>query len=440
MWPLPGRPTAGAGVPLARRGGGKRAKPKFGPSSARENRRVRGVVVQSDRDTGNPCSRHRKAVDVPSCRFCAGPLRAHVRRSRHVAAVRELRAGRPARRRWSRSTRSTRASASSCLLVQLEEFVTRRAHLQRVRLLLVVLRLVGRARARLRGDGRATASGSTRTASWSSSRATTATCCSTSSTAAFRCSASSPPRTSPRPPASAASTPIVEFFGRELGGARSPTTGRRRTCWSANNVLAQVPDLNDFVGGMEPLLAPGGVVTSSSRTCCGSSRTTSSTRSTTSTSRTSRSSRPARSSRRTASRSSTSTSCRRTAARCGSTRSGPASRRHPVSERVEALAERERALGFDTLEGYAAFAEQVMETKRQLLEFLIERRREGKRDRRLRRARQGQHAAQLLRHPDRPARLHGRPQPVQAGHVPAGHAHPDPPPGRARRRPGPTTS
>ena len=51
----------------------------------------------------------------------------------------------------------------------------------------------------------------------------------------------------------------------------------------------------------------------------------------------------------------------------------------PVSARVTELAERERALRFDRLEGYAGFASRVMETKWRLLEFLIECRREGKR-------------------------------------------------------------
>ena len=38
---------------------------------------------------------------------------------------------------------------------------------------------------------------------------------------------------------------------------------------AANNVLAHVPDLNDFVGGMKLLLAPAARSPSSSRTCCG---------------------------------------------------------------------------------------------------------------------------------------------------------------------------
>jgi hypothetical protein len=57
----------------------------------------------------------------------------------------------------------------------------------------------------------------------------------------------------------------------------------------------------------------------------------------------------------------------------------PAERPNEVSPRVGALLERERALGFDTLEGNMGFSPRVMETKWRLLEFLIARRREGKR-------------------------------------------------------------
>src|ERR671923_18054 len=53
---------------------------------------------------------------------------------------------------------------------------------------------------------------------------------------------------------------VVEFFGRDLA-ARLVADGRRADLLAANNVMAHVPDLNDFVGGMEPLLAPHGVVT-----------------------------------------------------------------------------------------------------------------------------------------------------------------------------------
>jgi C-methyltransferase C-terminal domain len=50
-----------------------------------------------------------------------------------------------------------------------------------------------------------------------------------------------------------------------------------------------------------------------------------------------------------------------------------------LSPSVVELADRERALGFDRLEGYTAFAPRVIETKGRLLEFLIECRRDGKR-------------------------------------------------------------
>jgi hypothetical protein len=46
---------------------------------------------------------------------------------------------------------------------------------------------------------------------------------------------------------------------------------------------------------------------------------------------------------------------------------------------VHDLVEREGSLGYDTLEGHLAFTAQVEETKWSLLEFLIAKRREGKR-------------------------------------------------------------
>ena len=77
-------------------------------------------------------------------------------------------------------------------------------------------------------------------------------------------------------------------------------------------------------------------------------------------------------------------------------------------------------------------AQRVIADKREILATLIELKRAGQADRRLRRAGQGQHAAQLLRRRARLPRLHGRPQPAQAGPPAAGHAHPDP---LARRDP-----
>jgi hypothetical protein len=51
----------------------------------------------------------------------------------------------------------------------------------------------------------------------------------------------------------------VEFFGRRV--ARALAAESRAELLLGNNVLAHVPDLNDFVAGMKILLAPGGTIT-----------------------------------------------------------------------------------------------------------------------------------------------------------------------------------
>jgi predicted TPR repeat methyltransferase len=53
---------------------------------------------------------------------------------------------------------------------------------------------------------------------------------------------------------------LVEFFGVELA-ERLRGEGRRADLILGNNVLAQVPDINDFVAGAAVLLAPDGTVT-----------------------------------------------------------------------------------------------------------------------------------------------------------------------------------
>jgi len=53
---------------------------------------------------------------------------------------------------------------------------------------------------------------------------------------------------------------ITEFFGRDTAAAVRSSHGAADLILG-NNVLAHVPDINDFVGGLELLLAPGGVVT-----------------------------------------------------------------------------------------------------------------------------------------------------------------------------------
>src|SRR5262249_36279756 len=53
---------------------------------------------------------------------------------------------------------------------------------------------------------------------------------------------------------------LVEFFGTALAD-RLVAEGKDADLIIGNNVLAQVPDLNDFVAGMKRLLAPEGVIT-----------------------------------------------------------------------------------------------------------------------------------------------------------------------------------
>ena len=171
---------------------------------------------------------------------------------------------------------------------------------------------------------------------------------------------------------------IVEFFGRDLA-ARLVDAGRQADLLVANNVMAHVPDLNDFVGGMEPVLAPGGVVTIEvphlMRLVEGNQFDTIY--------------------HEHFSYFSFLTASKVLAAHGlevfdvdelkshGGSLRVYAQRReehpHSVEPRVTELAERERALGYDTLEGHSGFSARVEETKWRLLEFLIAARREGKR-------------------------------------------------------------
>jgi hypothetical protein len=53
---------------------------------------------------------------------------------------------------------------------------------------------------------------------------------------------------------------VVEFFGVDLARQLSER-GVSADVLVGNNVLAHVPDINDFVGGMQIILKPGGVIT-----------------------------------------------------------------------------------------------------------------------------------------------------------------------------------
>jgi hypothetical protein len=171
---------------------------------------------------------------------------------------------------------------------------------------------------------------------------------------------------------------VADFFGVELA-RRLAAEGRRADLLVGNNVLAQVPDLHDFVGGMKILLAEGGTASLEFphllRLVEGNQFDT-------------------------IYHEHFSYFSFHAAARVlldhglavfdvdelpthgGSLRvyarhEGEHSR--APTERVRALEGRERAEGLLGLEYYDRFAERVRETKRKLLEFLIRARRDGKR-------------------------------------------------------------
>jgi len=169
---------------------------------------------------------------------------------------------------------------------------------------------------------------------------------------------------------------LVEFFDREMA-QRLASSGRSADLIIGNNVLAQVPNLNSFVEGIRLLLAPGGVVTIEF---------------------------PHLLRLMTENQFDTiyhehfsyfsfSTAERIFAAhgltlfdvdelpthggslRIYGRRADDDSK--PVSEAAKALRRREDEAGLNGLDAYRLFREQVEATKRDLLEFLIDRRREG---------------------------------------------------------------
>jgi SAM-dependent methyltransferase len=170
---------------------------------------------------------------------------------------------------------------------------------------------------------------------------------------------------------------LVKFFG-ERTARELAAEGRRPDLICGANVLAQVPDPNDFVKGLQILLKPGGVITIEFPHLM-----------------------------RLMAESQFDTiyhehfsyfsfvSAERIFAAHGLTlfdveelpTHGGSLRvyaRHaddagkPVSERARALREREVAAGLLRLDTYAGFGEQVKETKRKLLDFLIGAKRAGK--------------------------------------------------------------
>ena len=170
---------------------------------------------------------------------------------------------------------------------------------------------------------------------------------------------------------------LVKFFGRKTANELVAESGKANLVLG-NNVLAQVPDINDFVGGIKLLLAPQGTVTiefphlmklmeenqfdtiyhehffyfsliSAERVFAAHGLTL--------------------------------FDVEELPTHGGSLRIYG---RHaedvaqPITERYRELMLRERAAGFDRLDTYALFGEKVKETKRKLLEFLMEAKRKGK--------------------------------------------------------------
>ncbi len=171
---------------------------------------------------------------------------------------------------------------------------------------------------------------------------------------------------------------VTKLFGRQTA-RELVADGIRPDLICGANVLAQVPDVNDFVGGIKILLKPGGVVTIEfpylmrlmaenqfdtiyhEHFFYFSFKTAE---------------------RVFAAHGLTLFDVDELPTHGGSLRIYA---RHtedtakPAGERVLKLSAREEAAGLDRLDTYASFTEQVHETKRRLLEFLIGARRRGKR-------------------------------------------------------------
>jgi SAM-dependent methyltransferase len=170
---------------------------------------------------------------------------------------------------------------------------------------------------------------------------------------------------------------VVKFFGRVSARELSAQYGQVDLL-IGNNVLAQVPDLNDFVGGMKTVLKPGGVITMEFPHLM-----------------------------RLMNENQFDTiyhehfsyfsfiAAEKIFAHHGfrlvdveelPTHGGSLriyarhneDRTEPLGDRVVEMRQRELGAGFERIETYGKFGEQVKETKRKLLEFLIGARREGK--------------------------------------------------------------
>ncbi|HAX78028.1 MAG TPA: SAM-dependent methyltransferase [Cyanobacteria bacterium UBA11372] len=170
---------------------------------------------------------------------------------------------------------------------------------------------------------------------------------------------------------------IVEFFGEKTAREQA-AKGKQADLLLGNNVLAQVPDLNDFVKGMKILLKPQGAITIEfphlmrlmeenqfdtiyhEHFSYFSFITTE---------------------KIFAAHGLTLFDVEELPTHGGSLRiyaCHAEDNSKPISQRVVELKAREEAAGFTSLDCYFSFSEQVKETKRKLLDFLIKAKREGK--------------------------------------------------------------
>jgi SAM-dependent methyltransferase len=170
---------------------------------------------------------------------------------------------------------------------------------------------------------------------------------------------------------------LIDFFGRAT--ARRLASHSQADLLIANNVLAHVPDVNDFVGGVKQLLKPGGVITMEFphllRLMQGKQWDTI------------YHEHFSYFSFLTASRVFEAHGLRlfdvdELSTHGGSLRVYGSHREdasRPDTERAAALLERERAAGFQELSTYTAYAANVAADKRQILGFLIALKNQGKR-------------------------------------------------------------
>ena len=170
---------------------------------------------------------------------------------------------------------------------------------------------------------------------------------------------------------------LTEFFGVNLA-RQLCDDGKQADLIAGNNVLAQVPDINDFVGGLKILLKSTGVITiefphlmrlveenqfdtiyhehfsyfsfiTAEKIFAAHGLTL--------------------------------FDVEELPTHGGSLRiygRHTESDAHPITDRAKQMHEREIAAGFTKMEHYSAFGEQVRETKRKLLSFLVEAKRDGK--------------------------------------------------------------